>query len=402
MKKWIILLVVAALAAGGWWYWSKRGAPPEARAANQRPTTALAERRSINFVVDATGDIGPADQVSVRPEISGRISVLTVDVGDEVKRDELLFALDDQELQTQRASRMTEIEGARLQTERAERNHRRGEELFATALISKEQFDDLKTDLDLARNNQERAKRALDQIEDQLSKTKILAPFDCTILTRPVSVGQAVSGAGGVNSGTEVLTVADLTRMIVNAHVNQADVARLRADMDVDVDIEAVPGLSLKGIIERIAPQATIKNNIKGFATLIRLTSLDPRVRPGMTANLHIPLPASENVLTVPISAVFSDRGRQLVYVQAGTGYEARLVRVGASDIQFAEITEGVHEGERVSLVRPSDASIVGGPPAPAPGTRPAGPPGTRPAGPPGSRALTARGSGTNAAARTP
>jgi HlyD family secretion protein len=391
MKKWFILLVVAALAAGGAWYLKQRPARPNAKAGAQQATTALAERRAISFVVDATGDIGPADQVSVRPEINGRISVLTVDVGDPVKRGDLLFALDDQDLQTQRASRVTEIEGARLQFERAERNYERGKELFATSLIAKEQFDDLKTELELARNAQERARRSLEQIDDQLSKTKILAPFDCTILTRPISVGQAVSGAGGFNSGTEVLTVADLTRMIVNAHVNQADVARLKAGMGVEVEVEAVPGLNLKGVIERIAPQATIKNNIKGFATLIRLTSLDARVRPGMTANLHIPLPASESVLTVPISAVFSERGVQVVYVQSGAGFEARPVRVGASDIKYAEIVEGVREGESVSLVRPSNGVVTVAPSGEPPGGRPAGM---------GSRPLTARGMGTNAAAR--
>jgi HlyD family secretion protein len=393
MKHWIILLALVAVAVSGWWFYrtqSARKATPANASAN---ATALAERRNITFVVDATGDIGPADQVSVRPEINGRISVLTVDVGDRVKKGDLLFALDDQDLQTQRGSRLTEIEGARLQMERAARNHRRGEELFADTLVSKEQFDDLKTELELAKNAQERARRALDQIEDQLSKTKILAPFDCTILTRPVSIGQAVSGAGGFNSGTEVLTVADLNRMIVNAHVNQADVARLKSDMAVIVEVEAVPGLSLQGVIERIAPQATIKNNIKGFATLIRLVSLDARVRPGMTANLHIPLPATQNVLTLPVAAVFSDRGKQIIYVQDEEGYDARPVRIGASDIQFVEILEGVSEGESVSLIRPSDDILRPNQRKNAQASQPNGVT---------NRALTAGGALTNSAARTP
>lgn len=389
MKQWFILLALGAVLAGGWFFYQRTAGrkPPASTPSN---STALAERRTITFVVDATGDIGPADQVSVRPEINGRISVLTVDVGDRVKKGDLLFALDDQDLQTQRASRVTEVEGARLQLARAERNHRRGEELFATTLISKEQFDDQATELDLAKNAQERARRSLDQIDDQLSKTKILAPFDCTILTRPISVGQAVSGAGGFNSGTEVLTIADLNRMIVNAHVNQADVARLKADMAVEVEVEAVPGLNLKGVIERIAPQATIKNNIKGFATLIRLLTLDPRVRPGMTANLHIPLPASPNVLTIPVAAVFSDRGRQVIYVQDGPGFTARPVRVGASDIQFVEILEGVAEGEMVSLLRPAEEALRPGPPTNAQASTAT------------SRPLTAGGTLTNSAARTP
>ena len=393
MKPWLLLLGTLVLAAGGWWSYRHFTTNQTRPAADSISSTATAERRAINFVVDATGDIGPADQVSVRPEINGRIAVLRVDVGDKARKGDLLFALDDTDLQTQRATRVTEIEGARLQVERAERNYRRGEELFATALVSKEQFDDLKTELELARNSQDRARRALDQIEDQLSKTKILAPFDCTILTRPISIGQAVSGAGGFNSGTEVLTVADLNRMIVNAHVNQADVARLKASMGVDVEVEAVPGLNLKGSIERIAPQATIKNNIKGFATLIRLDTLDPRVRPGMTANLHIPLPASQNVLTIPVAAVFSDRGKQVVYVEDEEGFDLRNVRIGASDIQFVEILEGVSEGEHVALVRPTEESLL-------PAHRRSAPPASSPLST--NRTLTAGSTLSNTAARTP
>jgi len=66
-----------------------------------------------------------------------------------------------------------------------------------------------------------------------------------------------------------VLTIADLTAMVINAHVNQADVPRLKVDQRVEVTVEAVAGLSVTGLVERIAPQATIKNNIKGFAARI-------------------------------------------------------------------------------------------------------------------------------------
>src|SRR5258707_12486378 len=112
--------------------------------------------------------------------------------------------------------------------------------------------------------------------------TRIVAAFDWPVLTRPVSVGQAVSGSAGFNSGTEVMTIANLKNMIVSAHVNQADVTRMKTGQQVDLEVEAVPGLKFKGLVDRIAPQATIKNNIKGFETQILLKAIDPRVRPGM------------------------------------------------------------------------------------------------------------------------
>ena len=114
-------------------------------------------------------------------------------------------------------------------------------------LISQEVYDDTRTAFDLARNALERSQRDLAIIEERLTKTVVRAPFDCTILTRPVSIGQAVSGSGGFNSGTEVLTIADLNSMIINAQVNQADVPRLKGDQPVEVTVEAVPGLKVTG-----------------------------------------------------------------------------------------------------------------------------------------------------------
>jgi len=189
----------------------------------------------------------------------------------------------------------------------------------------------------------------------------VLAPFDCTVLTRPVSIGQAVSGSGGFNSGTEVLTIADLHSMVINAQVNQADVPRLKVGEIVEVTIEAVAGLKINGAVERISPQATIKNNIKGFAARIVLRNDDPRVRPGMTANVKIPVASAENVTAVPLAAVFteknpdSDEMERFVYVQQGENFEKKNVKVGVSDYFFAEIQEGVAEGDIVALELPKE-----------------------------------------------
>jgi HlyD family secretion protein len=302
--------------------------------------------------VSAAGDIGPADQVSVRPEVNGRIAELPVDIGDPVKSGKLLCRLDDKDLQIERTQRLAEIDGARLQVEKAGRLYRRSEGLFNNNLISSEQFEDAKTDFQLATNGLERAVHALHLVEDRLSKTKILAPFDCTVLTRPVSVGQAVSGSGGFNSGTEVMTIANLNEMIITAHINQADVIRLSTGQLVDVQVESVPGLRLAGIVERIAPQAIIKNNIKGFTARIQLKENDPRVRPGMTAILNIPVGEAVNVLAVPLASVYTDpqRNERYVFIKDGENNERRTVRVGLTDNFYAEIQTGLSEGEIVSL----------------------------------------------------
>jgi len=362
MKKWILLIVV--LAAGGWGFqkwrvWKPGGSGAEA---GDRSTTATVETRDIRFAVNAAGDIGPAEQVSVRPEINGKIERLRVDIGDQVRKGELLFGLDDKELQNQKASNLTAIERAQLELEQAERNYKRAQQLHEELLISSEVYENTKTQYELAKNAIDRARKDLAIIDERLTKTQVLAPFDCTVLTRPVSIGQAVSGSGGFNSGTEVLTIADLHAMVINAHINQADVTRLKPGEQVEVEVEAVQGLQVVGTVERIAPQATIKNNIKGFATRILLQEIDPRVRPGMTANIKIPVASADNVLAVPLAAVFTEPNPETgeiersVYVKKGDDFERRSVQVGVSDFFYAEVQSGLAPGDVVSLELPKSA----------------------------------------------
>ena len=372
----IVLLVVVALAVGGVFTWKKFGPEPQAASAGKiRATTAVAEKRDIKFFVNVAGDIGPAEQVSVRPEVNGKIDSLPVDIGDAVKKNQILFTLDDKDLQTERSQRVTEIDGAKLSLkgaqvnrDQAKRNFDRAQELFDGKLISQEIFEESRTEhekaknqVDLAQNSLFRANTALAQVDERLTKTKIQAPFDCTILTRPVSVGQAVSGSGGFNSGTEVLTIANLQEMVIIAHVNQVDVTRLFINQEVEIKIDSVPGLEIKGAVDRLAPQATIKNGIKGFACRIQLKAPDKRVRPGMTANISIPVASAGNVVSVPLSAVFSEQGERFVYVKKEDGsLERTVVQIGVSDFFFAEVVKGLAGGEEVSLEGP-ETKMQGG-----------------------------------------
>lgn len=362
MKTVVTILVILGLAGAAYYWRNHLPTPGNTSAGNvARPTTAEVIQTNISFAVNAAGEIGPAEQVSVRPEINGKIEQLPVDLGDRVKKGDLLFKLDDKELQQQRESNVTGIERAKLELAKAERDFKRSEQLLTERLISQELYDDTKTTFELAKNSLERAQKELAILEERLTKTEVRAPFDCTVLTRPVSIGQAVSGSGGFNSGTEVLTIADLNDMVINAHVNQADVPRLKVGQTVEVAVEAVTGLRVNGIVERIAPQATIKNNIKGYAARIVLKNVDARVRPGMTANIKIPVASADNVVAVSLAAVFTeknpDSGRyeRFVYVKQGDAFERRIVKVGVSDYFFAEIQEGLSAGEIVSLELPKE-----------------------------------------------
>jgi RND family efflux transporter MFP subunit len=355
MKFFAIIIIVAGLGAGGYYWYTKAPAAEQANPIANRPTSAVVESRDIRFVVNAAGDIGPADQVSVRPEVNGRIAELPVDIGDKVRKGSLLCRLDDKDLQIERSQRLTEIDSAKFQLQKARRNFERSKHLFGEKLISVEVYEDTRTEFDLASNSLQRTESALHLLEESISKTKIMAPFDCTVLTRPVSVGQAVSGSAGFNSGTEVMTIANLNDMIVTAHINQADVTRLKQGQNVEVQIESVPGLRMEGVVDRIAPQAILKNGIKGFAARVAIKDIDARVRPGMTAIIGIPIASAENVLAVPLSAVFTERGEHFVFVKDEDKYEKRTIVIGVADYSFAEVQKGLESGEVVSLEQPPD-----------------------------------------------
>src|SRR5215831_15727882 len=166
MKKWIVLVVLVGMAVGGYYGWNTWQKNKAASAEPGRPTTAMAETRDITFAVNAAGEIAPAEQVSVRPEINGLLEKLPVDIGDVVKKDDLLFKLDDSELQQQKASNITDIEKAKLGVEKAERDYKRARQLLQDKLISQEVYDDTKTAYDLAKNSLQRARKDLSLTEE--------------------------------------------------------------------------------------------------------------------------------------------------------------------------------------------------------------------------------------------
>ena len=356
MKLLTTLLLLGGILLGGLYYWKQKSLDAGSTMAVRKGDTAIIETRNIRFAVNAAGDIGPAEQVSVRPEVNGKIEELPVDVGDSVKLGQMLFKLDDRELQTQRQQEEKTVERSRLQLTQAERDFKRSEELFQNKLIAQELFEDVKTKLDLAKNELALRQKSFDLISDRLLKTVVAAPFDATVLTRPISVGQAVSGSGGFNSGTEILTIANLNDLIISAHVNQADVTRLQIGQQVDVMIEAIQGFKITGKVERVAPQSTLKNNIRGFGARIILKDVDKKVRPGMTANISIPVASVENVVAAPLAGIFTETNQETreieryVWLKKQEMWERQPIQIGVSDYFFAEVTKGLAAGDQISL----------------------------------------------------
>ena len=363
----IIIGIVAAylgyLQFGG----DKKQNASNAKAFKQRKTTSEIEARDINFSVTVAGEISPAEKVSVRPEVNGKIAELAVDISDYVAKGDLLFRLDDKDIRIEIDSRKKQIDSANLNLTQAQKEFERSKQLYEDDLVSKEIFETSKNKFELSEISRDRAQNDYDLTAEKLSKTSVVAPFDCTVLSRPVSIGQAVSGSGGQSGGTEVMEVADLKNLIILSHVNQADVSRMKKNQNVSIEIEAVADLVVEGVVERIAPQATIKSGIKGFSTKIRLLNTDSRVIPGMTATINIPVADSKGVVAARLASIFTERNEAeqktetYAYVKnkENDSFVKQMIEVGVNDLNFAEVLRGLKIGDVVSLEKPDDEKVT-------------------------------------------
>jgi len=317
---------------------------------------AQAERRDIREEIRLSGDIAPAFQVEIKPEVGGKLREVHASTGQEVKEGELLFVIDDSDLQIEHASARVEIDGALVSVEKLAGNLGRARELFEAKLISKEVYENLDADHRLAENALQRAQRRLETVDDRIAKTRVPAPADGTILSVPVIAGQVVVPAVSVNAGTTLATLADISSLIVDAHVNQLDIAKVKLGDRVEVIGGADDSIRSTAKINFIAPLATTKNNVKGFTVQAVLGGDTSALRPGMTVAIRLPLAAATDAVSVPLGAVFESRRGRVVYVPRPDGSaEARPVEVGATDLFHAEIRSGLQEGESVLLQRPDD-----------------------------------------------
>ncbi len=318
-----------------------------------RPTE-VAERRDIVEEIRLSGDIAPAYQVEIKAEVGGKIREVLTSTGLEVKEGDQLFVIDDSDLQIELSSAQVEIDGARVTVEKLAGNLGRARELFEAKLISKEVYDNLDADHRLAENALQRAQRRLETVEDRIAKTRVLAPADGTILSVPVMAGQVVVAAMSVNSGTTLANLADLSTLLVDAHVNQLDIGKIAKGDILEVLTGTEQDARATAQISFIAPLATTKNNVKGFSIQAALQGDTSIFRPGMTVGIRLPLARATNAVSVSVSSVFDAPEGKVVYVRpAGGEAEKRPVDVGAVDLFHAEIRRGLEEGEEVLLAAP-------------------------------------------------
>ncbi len=311
---------------------------------------AVATRRDIEECVDATGFVesvhAPFD---VRAEIGGRILHLFVENGAKVVTGQKLLELDDTAPKEDLLEATRNAQLAKLELDRADRDLNRQESLFAEGFSTEKARLDAKTDADFARLRLQAAEAGVKKARKNLAKTLVVAPFDGFVSDLGVSADQVISG----NDST--MRVYDFTRLRVVAKFNEFDAARMTLGRTGTVTFDSLPGVTAPGTIGYISPFATSEHNLRVFTAKIDFSPKDAPVRPGVSANVRIVTRRAANAVAVPVSAVYIDGPDRLVYLKNNDGSLARhTVKTGLNDSGFVEIREGLSEGDKVSLVRPT------------------------------------------------
>ena len=350
MMKYFALFVLLATAVLWWLGWI----PPLNRNNDEKPIpTAKAIRTDITPELPLSGEVKPAFQVDVKPEVGGKIQKIHVIPGQSVKKGDLLVTIDDTDLLNERAAADAEIEGAQLSVQKIRGNYDRARQLHERKLLSEEVFANLESDYQIALNDLEKSNRRRQTVDDRLAKTRVVAPFDGTILEIPVNEGQVVVGAASVNSGTSLMTFADLSSLLIISQVNQLDANKLTLGQEVVLNCPNSENADASAKINFIAPLATVKNNIKGFEVRGMIEKNGAGLKPGLSVRVRVPLEKAIDVVAVPLTAVFEQKNQKVAYVLEYGKTERREVTVGVIDNDLAEIRSGVQEGENVVLVEP-------------------------------------------------
>ncbi|MHC4991243.1 MAG: efflux RND transporter periplasmic adaptor subunit, partial [Planctomycetota bacterium] len=397
----IVLLTMVVLVVGG-----ALLAGPDLTSAlgsfKSEPTGTLVrtmpvEPSSLVETVSAPGEVEPHTRVDVSAEVSARIEQLPYREGDGVRKGDIIVKLDDRDLkamlESSRARHEAEqfrlraeqasLEGLRSTLSFARKQLERKQTLFDSGDVSRKELDDaiervqdLVSSVDSANHrisviesSLAAAQADIDQSQDALDNTVILAPMDGTITALNMEVGEQVLGTFN-NMGSTIMTIADLSRMIMRAEVAESDIASIQDGQQARIYINAYPDETFMGTVTEIALQRTMSSDGTGiFETEIEIDLQGRRIRSGLTANVDIEIATHEGLVVesqaivdrlvddLPVEIRKSNplvsRGKRttsVLYTLVDGKAVCSPVRAGPSDLTHTLVSDGLHAGDIVVI----------------------------------------------------
>jgi HlyD family secretion protein len=305
----------------------------------------------------AAGRVAAEREATLRAEIAGTVLRVHKRRGDRVRSGEVLLEYDVRDLRDRLdaaraavAMSRAQIEQARASAAVAHRNVDRAVNLRDRGVGTPVEVENLEGSASVADRAVAVAQVGLLQAlanvriaQTALRRGVLRAPFDGIILTRSIEVGEVTA------PGAPLFTLADTSRLHVDADLDEADLGRVRTGMQAEVTLDAFPSEKFAATLVEIAPSVT--RDVRGNRSISCRFDLrtDERVRVGMSAEVDVIVATREHVLWVPPNAVMG-RGidRSVYVVDPANVARRRPIRVGVSTWEAIEVTSGLHEGERV------------------------------------------------------
>lgn len=368
---WMAALVVGAGLAGGAWY-VYGGAPAQSTV---QLATAPVVRGDLEQNVTALGTIKPKTYVDVGTQVSGQLRRVLVNIGDTVKKGDLLAQIDPTVYQTrvlgdqaqldnlkaQLAQQKAQLELDRLRDQRASRllSSQAGSQDTADAAAATVRIGEAKIDALNAQIKQTQA--TLDGDIANLNYTKIYAPMDGVVVSTSATEGQTLNAN---QTAPIVLRLADLDTMQVWAQVAEADIPKVKVGMPVYFTTLGMPDRKFNAKVVQVLPTPDTVNDVVLYNVLIDVPNTERLLMTSMSAQVFFMLGAARDALIVPAAAVRPARGPQrgarneaTVRVLVDGQPQMRQVKTGLSSRNQVQILEGLKEGELV-VTSPDPAAL--------------------------------------------
>ncbi|GAC1351220.1 MAG: macrolide transporter subunit MacA [Polyangiales bacterium] len=317
------------------------------------------KRGALEIEIIETGKIQPREKVELKSKVSGQVEAVFVEEGQLVKKGQLLLKLDPVDYKREVAHADADVAQARNALAFAKITLERRKLGMEGQVTSKMELDSAENDVRVRQVALTTAAVSLGAAQDRLRYTQIFAPLDGTVIQRGVNPGEVVvPGVQATFDGKSLLTVADVSTLIVKVDLNQIDVAKVRLDQTAILSLDALPGKTYEATVTKVAP-ASIKpvgKDVEVFPVEARLTSADAAIKPGMTADVRIRIATKGDALHLPIEAVIKDNAKSFVHrvivKNKKRDIEKVEVTVGARNDREIEVLTGIAEHDRI-LIKP-------------------------------------------------
>ncbi len=344
---WSIALVVLGAV---FFLWREKFA---SRVEVQLATVSFTTPAQAEAVLTASGYVVARRKAAVASKGSGQLVYLGVQEGDTVKKGQVIARLEDKDVTATFNRAKENFRMAEADLKDAKQSLERQKLLLGKNLVAQADFDAAEARYKRVVASIESARAGVKEAEVAVEYTRIVAPFDGTVLSKNADVGEIVAPlAGAASSRAAVVTIADMTSLEVEADVSEANIPRVFSEQLCEITLDAYPENHYPAYVDKIVPTAD-----RAKATVmvrIKFKSYDRRVLPEMSAKiLFLPEGAADSaptkaVLGVPASAVAERNGRRVAYqIQNGKAIEVP-VTVGRRMGSFAEIAAGLKAGDKV------------------------------------------------------